>query len=372
MTKATSHLRVPPIPGPAAKTPEWYEGRRHGISATEVAKLAKGYASDRRRIQREKLTGDRVDLDGKRAIEYGKLREPLIAAWIFTRFGIPSNDLLYLSGVDARHFATPDGFEIDPITGLIYVSEIKTSEHDLTPGKIDDEGILVLTKGPGGKWFLYDNYFAKTGYYDQMQWQMFVTGAERTLFAWEQHDGDWSGWPTHAPKTLTLEPGWCWVLRDDKRIAELVEIAEKFLAELEQLAAAIEAGDAEAPPLSAEEEEQLQVQKRAQELKRENARELGLRVIAARAEKDRAEERRAEAQKQLDELLADETDWVEEDSTIRISRNTTTPTRKVLDREGMMAKHGAVVEKYERIVQRFTREIPGDPKTTTTVTARKG
>src|SRR6478609_491281 len=198
-------------PGPASQTPEWFEARRLGVTATEVAKLGKGYASDRKRILREKLTGDRVDLAGKQAVEYGKLREPLIAAWIARRFGIPANDLLFISA-DGHALATPDGYEIDPMSGDVYVSEVKTSMHDLTPGKIVDD-VLVLTKGPGGKWFLYDNQFAKTGYYDQMQWQMFVTGADRTLFAWEQHDGDWSGWPQRAPRTMTDEPGWCWVLR---------------------------------------------------------------------------------------------------------------------------------------------------------------
>src|SRR6478736_267230 len=80
------------------------------------------------------------------------------------RLGIPANDLLFISA-DGHALATPDGYEIDPMSGDVYVSEVKTSMHDLTPGKIVDD-VLVLTKGPGGKWFLYDNQFAKTGYYD--------------------------------------------------------------------------------------------------------------------------------------------------------------------------------------------------------------
>jgi hypothetical protein len=370
MTTTTKILTA--HPGPPARTPEWYSARRIGVTATEVRDLAKGYRSNRDRIMREKLTGDRPNLAGKPAIEYGNLREPLIAAWIERRFGIEPSDLLYIQDADPRALATPDGVEVDEFTGKVYVSETKTSKHDLTPGRIVD-GVLVLTKGPGGKWYLQDNHFAKTGYYDQIQWQMFVMGAERTLFAWEQHDDDWSGWPQRAPKTITAEPGWCWVLRDDKRIAELQRIAFEFLHDLEQLRAEIEIGNAEPPALSAEEEESIAIEKRAQEIKHERIREMAVHLVAARQAVKDAEDERDRIWKALQDALADETDWLDDrPGAPRVSVVTNpAPTRKVVNREKMLAKAPLLVERYEKLVERYTETVTGDPKTTITVTARK-
>ena len=356
-------------PGPPAKTPEWYEARMLGVTATEVRDLAKGYKSNRNKILREKLTGDRMDLAGNQYVEYGVLREPMIAAWITRRFGIPASDVLYVQDANPSYLATPDGVEVDAF-GNVYVSEVKTSKHDLTPGRIE-EGVLVLTKGPGGKWYLQDNHFADTGYYDQMQWQMFVMGAQRTLFAWEQHDSDWSGWPTRAPKTLTAEPGWCWVLRDEKRIAELRVIADTFLEEVKATRLAIAAGKAELPPLSLEEEQALALVKREQELKHEQAAVLARGIVSARKAKDEAERTRKDLQDQLDALLADEKDWLEEADDVRVSVITSTPTRKVVNRDKMLAKAPTLVVRYEKLVERYTEEVPGEEKTTITVTARK-
>ena len=369
MSTATKILTA--HPGPASHTKEWYGQRMEGITATEVRDLAKGYKSSRNKIAREKLTGDRANLAGKPAVEYGKLREPLIAAWVQRRFGIPASDLLYVQDADPRYLATPDGVEVDEYLGKVFVSEVKTSKHDLTPGRMKD-GVLVLTKGPGGKWYLQDNYFAGTGYYDQMQWQMYVMGAERTLFAWEQHDDDWTEWPTRAPRTLSDEPGWCWVLRDDKRITELKLIADEFLEEVKVLRAAIAAGEAEPPRLSPEEEQEVAIAKRAQEIKHEKAAELGRAIVAARRAKDEAEAERKRLQDELDELLADETDWLEESDDVRISVITSTPQRKVVNRDKMLAKAPSLVERYEKLVERYTEVVAADPKTTITVTARKG
>lgn len=370
MSTATKILTA--HPGPASQTKEWYGQRMEGITATEVRDLAKGYKSSRNKIAREKLTGDRANLAGKPAVEYGKLREPLIAAWVQRRFGIPASDLLYVQDADPRYLATPDGVEVDEMLGEVFASEVKTSKHDLTPGRMKD-GVLVLTKGPGGKWYLQDNYFAKTGYYDQMQWQMYVMGASRTLFAWEQHDDDWSEWPTRAPRTLSEEPGWCWVLRDDKRIAELKVIADEFLEEVKVLRAAIAAGEAEPPRLSPEEEQELAIAKRAQEIKHEKVRLLAQQLVVARQDEKRAVEHRERIWKELQEALAGETDWLDDDPDApRTSVVTSVPQRKVVNREKMLAKAPVLVERYEKLVERYTEVVVGDPKTTITVTARKG
>lgn len=363
-TIATTPVATPEArPGPAAKTPEWYAARRIGVTATEARDLAKGYKSAREKIKREKLTGERADLSGNQYVEYGNLREPIIAAWIAARFGIPASDALYVNIADPRRLATPDGVEVDPF-GTVLVSETKTSKHDLTPGRIDENGVLVLTKGPGGKWYLQDNHFADTGYYDQMQWQMFVLGAERTLFAYEQHDSDWSGWPTRAPKTLNPEPGWCWVVRDEKRIAELIAIVDAFMVEVEEARAALEAGADVLPEVPADYERRARI------------RELGREVLAARKAEAAAKKEKEGAWKELQELLAEEKDFVDEDfgnegENVRVSVTTSFTPKKKLNRERMVARAPKLVESYEKLVERYTETIT-EPSTTMTVTEPKG
>lgn len=349
-------------PGPAAKTPEWYEARRIGVTATEARDLAKGYKSNRTKILREKLTGARLDLSGNQYVEYGNLREPIIARWIEARFGIPASDALYVNLADPRRLATPDGVQVDPF-GTVLVSETKTSKHDLTPGNIVD-GVLVLTKGLGGKWYLPDNHFADTGYYDQMQWQMFVLGAQRTLFAWEQHDSDWSGWPERAPKTLTPEPGWCWVTRDEKRIAELIAIVDEFMLELAEAFTALAAGDESAIPEGPSDPAEYE--------RRARIRELGHTVIAQRKLEAAAAKAKTEAWNELQILLAEERDFIDEgDEDLRVSVTTSITTKKVVNRERMLKRAPQLVERYEKLVERYTESV-ATPKTTLTVTEPKG
>lgn len=356
----TATITPEATPGPAAKTPAWYAARRVGVTATEARDIAKGYKSDREKIKREKLTGQRVDLTGNRYVEYGNLREPIIAAWIASRFGIPASDALYIRNDDPRRLATPDGVEVDPF-GNVFVSETKTSKHDLTPGTINEVGVLVLTKGLGGNWYLPDNHFASTGYYDQMQWQMFVLGAHRTLFAYEQHDSDWSGWPTRAPKTLRPEPGWCWIERDEKRIAELIEIVDAFMVEVEEARAAIEAGGELPPEPMADGDYE----------RRARIRELGHEVIAARKAEAAAAKDKKTAWSELQELLKDEKDFVDEGSDLRVSVTTSMSSKKVVNRERMVKRAPQLVERYEKLVERYT-EMVSEPNTTMTITEPKG
>ncbi|WP_218007438.1 hypothetical protein, partial [Priestia megaterium] len=54
-------------------------------------------------------------------------------------------------------------------------------------------------------------------------WQQHVLGAERTLVAWEQHDG-------FVP--LHDEPRCQWIDRDEREIAKLVGLATSLIDEL--------------------------------------------------------------------------------------------------------------------------------------------
>lgn len=201
----------------------WLAARALGCTATEVAKLAKGGAGARRELIEQKIKGD--PFRGNQYTEWGKLREAAIAADVQARTAIAANDVLFHAAEDPRHLATPDGVGV-AFDGSLQMSEIKTSKHDLAPGEVTADGTLILPTGHAAH---SAGYFWSTGYYDQVQWQIYVTGAARARFTWEQHDDDWSGWPERGPKPLREELPWCWIERDDFRIDQLVAIADEFL-----------------------------------------------------------------------------------------------------------------------------------------------
>jgi hypothetical protein len=183
----------------------WLAARREGVTATQVAKLAASpaYALE---LRREKATGVQT-FTGNAATEWGKLREPIIAEW-YAGSGLEPTSKLYRSKEDPRFLASPDMIGED-FSEHLFLGEIKTSKHNLSP-----EG----------------EHFARTTYADQMQWQMFVTGATWCSFIWEQHDGTWVeqfdgtfGPTPFDPRTATIE-------RDDDRIEHLVGVAERFLS----------------------------------------------------------------------------------------------------------------------------------------------
>lgn len=217
--------------------PVWLAARAQGVTATEVAKLAQGgsarvsNAAVNKRVTREliaaKLAGGfGPDLSYVPHVRWGQIREEYIAEWVDRRFNIHPNQTLFRSHDNPRHLATPDGAGINFDEELM-LSEIKTSKYDLDP---NPETV---------------SHYLDTGYRDQMQWQMRLDPAiRRTLFVWETHDDDWSGWPDRGPR-IPDEPRWCWVERDDERIAYLVKVADKFLAALDKARATV--GDAPLP-----------------------------------------------------------------------------------------------------------------------------
>lgn len=166
----------------------WHLARRRGVTATDCAKIVRKNGTPS--SQRMTLLAQKVY--GLRGPDYsvyahGREREPHIAAWVEAEFGIPHNANLCV-GEDNRHMATPDG------VGPEGICEIKTATQPLER--------------------------AVRTYSDQLQWQMHVLHTERVLFVVENRH--------------TLEREWRWVLRDEQRIAVLVEHADRFIAELEQ------------------------------------------------------------------------------------------------------------------------------------------
>ena len=179
---------------------QWLDARRRYVTATEVAQLVRrgqDYWDELREIK----AGDRTapDISGLPAIRHGREREALIAPYVQSlEQGMAPNEDLYVR--NGRYAATPD------LVGDGIVGEIKT---------IKDTRLAKLQSAKG--W--------PTGqYYDQVQWQLFVTGAIACIFAWEPYE-DWDG--ELVPREDMREH--ITIHRDEERINQLREVADAFL-----------------------------------------------------------------------------------------------------------------------------------------------
>ena len=179
---------------------QWLDARRKYVTATEVAQLVRrgqDYWDELREIK----AGDRTapDISNLPAVRHGREREALIAPYVQSlEEGMVPNSDLYVR--NQRYAATPD------LVGDGIVGEIKT---------IKDTRLAKLQAAKG--W--------PTGqYYDQVQWQLFVTGAIACIFAWEPYE-DWDG--ELVPREDMREH--ITIHRDDLRINQLREVADAFL-----------------------------------------------------------------------------------------------------------------------------------------------
>lgn len=179
---------------------QWLDARRRYVTATEVAQLVRrgqDYWDELREIKGGSRTAP--DISGLPAVRHGREREALIAPYVQSlEEGMVPNDDLYVR--NGRYAATPD------LVGDGIVGEIKT---------IKDTRLSKLQAAKG--W--------PTGqYYDQVQWQLFVTGAISCIFAWEPYE-DWDG--ELVPREDMREH--ITIHRDDVRINQLREVADAFL-----------------------------------------------------------------------------------------------------------------------------------------------
>lgn len=346
---------------------KWQEARRPLATATQVRDWATGQPSERSRILVEKITGAREDLAAVKYIEWGKFREPFLQDWVRQKYDIdPVERDLYISTEYPRFGCTPDGYS--DAFGIISLSELKTTKHDLRPGT--------------GK-------FLESGYEDQIQWEMLVTGAERVLFVWEQHDDVWEPWPTPYP------PQAVWIERDQTRIDKLVEFAHEMLEAVDRwqhayqvmldkcvsdaeriaaesaLVAHIKADHTSTKGLEdrwlfivggdlAPEADPLALGTLPDELT-----ELGRIVLQARVEEADAKKRKEEAWKRIGELTREHKDFKAARDGVVIGWSTSTGTKKVVDTDGMRAKAPSIVKRYEDLQARFTRDEPTETRTMT-------
>jgi len=167
----------------------WLAARDRGVTATQVAKASTPAGMKEVLLNIENPTP--VEPNG--FMDWGNEREAYIAHVVKERYGILPNDwLLCADGAGNEwQMATPDGLSLDHTM----IGEYKTS------GK-------SLEKVPAN-------------YMRQVQWQLYVTGAEKCLFAYE----------------LRLEgpEGFCpcmdvecqWIELDGKMIGDLIKVAEE-------------------------------------------------------------------------------------------------------------------------------------------------
>ncbi|WKD60892.1 YqaJ-like viral recombinase domain protein [Corynebacterium ciconiae DSM 44920] len=179
----------------------WLEARRSYITATMIARLAASRA-EWPRLWRERETGE-SSFHGNAYTEWGKSREPEIAEYarMFVDSRLEHSSDLYVhdDGVSA---CSPDMVALDD-DGLL--AEIKTVKAE--------NAWPVPPYGADPRDFIPARYF------DQVQWQLMVTGAQECIFLWEPH--------------TDFTPGrieWCVVKRNNKRIEELCAIRDEFLA----------------------------------------------------------------------------------------------------------------------------------------------
>ena len=172
---------------------EWHRERSSSVTATDVPRLAAGGPKTWAAVRAEK-EGHRTFL-GNEYTEWGKSREPLIAEWAARELGMVHNTTFYVRE-GTRHGATPDLITADDSS----VGDIKTA-------KLPEDG----------EW---DTIPAN--YDDQLQWQMYVMGAQGAVLVVEFHKNF---------RPVSLEPRVYRRDRDDDRIAYLIDIAEQFLAE---------------------------------------------------------------------------------------------------------------------------------------------
>lgn len=173
----------------------WLKARSQGITATDVAHLST--PASILRAAKQKLRPS--SFSGNAYTDHGRRREPEIAAWVEREHGILPSSALFRADTEKRHLATPDGISQDD-AGRITLSEIKTTNKP---------------------WRTIPRQYLR-----QVWWQQHVLGAERTLFAWEEH---------RDFRPLHDDPKCVWIDRDEDEISTLVTMATALIDELYRL-----------------------------------------------------------------------------------------------------------------------------------------
>lgn len=332
----------------------WLDQRYGGVTATDIRDCHQG--SKRREIITEKVLRVGEDLSNIPAVNHGNLREPLLADWVHGKFGITPCDYVYAHGENPRYLASPDGITVDPFSKELrygtqdaVLCEIKTSRNDLHPGKVTDDPIPALLE------ITPDSKFDRSGYYTQMQWQMFVMNANACLFVWEQRLDEMD------PETKTFKiagpPQFVLVPRDQKLIDRLAnDVAPALLAEID---AAVTANTSEMPPV-------------APGLDAERAKLVADLLRAREAEAVAAEAKKAAWSALQEHFLAEGAPDVKItiDGFATVSVATSTTMKKVVDMDAARKRAPKKVAEYEALIKRYTHEEPSTSRRLTVTEPR--
>jgi putative phage-type endonuclease len=179
-------------------TEEWYKAREYGISATTVAKAAAGPGGYNAELERA-LHPEANIIEDNPYMKFGRDWEQWIVEALPASYGITANDWLIAAAEQPRHLATPDGLNAD----WSIIAEVKTTGKD------------------------WDGTAIPIQYRRQVQWQMYVTGATKCVFAWLLRVEDNNG--IFAP--AWLEPKIVIIDRDEDMIKDLIDVAQRFVTD---------------------------------------------------------------------------------------------------------------------------------------------
>ena len=167
----------------------WLAARDRGVTATQVAKASTPAGMKEVLANIENPTP--VEPNG--FMSWGTEREPYIAHIVKERYGVLPNDWLIAADGAGNEWmmATPDGLSLDHSM----IGEYKTSGKPLD--------VIPLN------------------YLRQIQWQLFVTGAEQCVFAYElRMEGPEGFVPGFDVECQIVE-------RNEEMISKLVDTAQK-------------------------------------------------------------------------------------------------------------------------------------------------
>jgi len=169
----------------------WLTARNNGVTATNAGKLASLDSIES--ILKSKFFDG---FTGNPATEWGLEREPYLVQWA----NFDQNKYLFRAESNPRFMATPDGIR--------YFENTAQRELELCQVKTTGKPMKSIP----------------AHYRRQIQWEMFVMGAARCYFVWEEHD---NFVPTHLEPKLEI------IERDDEAIASLVKLASVLLTQLD-------------------------------------------------------------------------------------------------------------------------------------------
>jgi putative phage-type endonuclease len=180
------------IANKAISKERWLEARRDGVTATQVSRAASGPGGFEQAVAEYREEFQETD---NPYMKFGRDWEGPISMYLKDTFGVMPNEWLICAEENPRHLATPDGLSMEHV----YISEVKTTGKEWNPERIPVQ------------------------YRRQVQWQLYVTGAESCYFAWmlrQERNG------VFVP--AWFQPEWVVMERDEEMIASLVKVANEL------------------------------------------------------------------------------------------------------------------------------------------------